>query len=68
MSVGPFSLAEGSRGGSGLAFFRKGVLSLDADGNVEGLLDYTLLPNVDSKTQPSNCKCINCFILNVSQA
>lgn len=44
------------------------MLSLDSDGKVEGLLDYTLLPNVDSKTQPSNCKCINCFILNVSQA
>lgn len=44
------------------------MLSLDSDGKVEGLLDYTLLPNVDSEIQPSNCKCINCFILNVSQA
>ena len=44
------------------------MLSLAADGKVERFLDYTVLPNVDSKTQPSNCKCLNCFILNVSQA
>lgn len=44
------------------------MLSLAADGKVEGFWDYTVLPNVDSKAQTSNCKCLNCFILNVSQA
>lgn len=38
--------------------FGKAVLSLDAYGKVKGLLNYTVLPNVDSQTQPSNCKYI----------